>query len=414
VGDGGMCRMYLLALLFLILGLMSKPMLVTLPIVMLLIDFWPLDRFRHEKQESGLLQLSGRVLTLVKEKIPFFACAFISGVITIYAQHTGGATKSLDVAPIMLRTENALIAYVKYIGKTLWPHDLAVLYPFPSSLPLWHAIASLLVLILVSVATIRAARTFPYLVVGWFWFIITLVPVIGLLQVGDQAMADRYTYIPVIGLLIMAAWGVPDLLKGVQQRKVILALAAGTVIVASAALTWQQLGHWRDSISLYRHTLRVTTGNYFIKNNLGVELADKGDLESAIREYREALQIKPYFSEAHNNLGYALDSKGYTDEAIKEYQEALRINPGYLDAHNNLGVAFARKGNLDAAIQEYQAALRINPNIAMVHNNLGFTFARRGDWDAAIQAYQAALRIDPNNAKARNNLGFALEQKRMR
>jgi tetratricopeptide (TPR) repeat protein len=396
--------LYFLSLFSFMLGLMSKPMLVTLPLVMLLIDFWPLNRYRFGEQGLEVCQLPGGVTVLIKEKVPFFVSSFISGIVTIYAQGKGEA---LNVISFRLSVENALITYEKYILKTLWPYDLAVLYPLSSSLPLWQAISSLLILLLVSAAVFWLGSRCPYLPVGWFWFLVTLLPVIGLIQVGVQAMADRYTYIPLIGLFIMVAWGVPDLIKGLRRRKVILALLSVATITASAVLTWQQLGYWRDDVSLYRHTLRVTSGNYVIHNNLGVALYSKGDLDAAIQEYREALRISPNYSDAHNNLGLALARKGYFDEAIQEYQEALRTSPNHTHAHNNLGLAFVRKGDLDAAIREYQEALRISPNYTHAHYNLGLALASKGNLDAAMQEYREAFRIDPNYPDAHYNLGLA-------
>ena len=409
--------LYLLSLFSFVLGLMSKPMLVTLPLVMLMLDYWPLDRFKSKELGGGIIcRLFGSGSTrreLVQEKIPFFFCSLCSAFVTIYAQHTAGAISDLKVVSFGLRIENALTAYVKYVGKTLWPQDLAVFYPFSFTIPFWQVAGSLFVLLLVSVVVIRAGRRYPYVAVGWFWFIVTLVPVIGLIQVGVQSMADRYTYIPVTGLFIMAAWGVPELVKGLQHRDNILALLAGVVILASTAVSWQQLGYWKDSISLYRHTLDVTTDNYWINYNLGVALANQGDLDAAIHEYQAALRINPEYAKAHNNLGFAFTGKGNLDAAIREYQEALRINPTDINVHNNLGFAFASKGDLDAATREFQEALRINPNDTDAHNNLGITLASKGNLDAAIHEYQEALRIDPDNAKAHYNLNIALTHKRM-
>lgn len=339
---------YMLSLFAFVLGLMSKPMLVTLPLVMLLLDFWPLGRYRHKKRGQGLRQFSGSVLALVKEKIPFFACSLLSGVITIYAQNKGGGVRSFSDMPFDLRIENALVSYVKYVSKTFWPQDLAVYYPFPLSVPLWQVICSLSVLLLLSAAAILAGRRYPYIPVGWFWFLVTLLPVIGLIQAGGQAMADRFSYIPAIGLFIIVAWGVTDLAGGLKQRECILALLAGGVITVSAALTWQQLGYWRDSISLYRRALRVTTDNYLINYNLGLYLANKGDVDAAIREFHEVLRIIPDFENAHNNLGFALLSKGDVDAAIREFQETIRLNPNNEFARNNLRLALAQKRNQNA------------------------------------------------------------------
>jgi tetratricopeptide (TPR) repeat protein len=402
--------LYMLSLLSFVLGLMSKPMLVTLPIVMLLMDFWPLDRDQYEKQEQRPHQVLGRVQKFIIEKVPFFFFSFLSAVVTIYAQNKGGAIKSFDVIPIGFRLENALIAYVKYIIKTLWPHDLAVLYPIPIAYPPWQVIGSLILLLLISGATIWGHRH-RYLAVGWFWFLVTLVPVLGLIQVGGQSMADRYSYIPVIGLFIIAAWGVTDLTRNLPHQRVILAILAGAIIIASATLTWQQLGYWQDTISLYRHTLQVTTNNGYINYNLGTALAEKGDMDEAAQEFREALRTYPDFKEAHINLGVALASKGFLDEAIKEYRLALCISPNDADAHKNLRQALASKGDVDAEIHEYQEEIRINPNDIDAHYNLGVTLASKGYQDAAVQEFQAVLRINPNDAKAHVNLGIALANK---
>jgi len=401
--------LYMLSLLTFVLGLMSKPMLVTLPIVMLLMDFWPLERCRHNEQGPGQQQSKRGfpLAALVKEKIPFFACSLLSAVITTYAQNKGGAIRNFDVIPFGLRIENALVSYVKYIIKMLWPQDLAVLYPFPLSIPHWEVFGSLLLLLLVSWGTFRVDYRHPYLLVGWFWFLVTLVPVIGLIQVGEQSMADRYTYIPLTGLFIMAAWGVPILARGLQHREGILALLAGIVIIASTALTWQQLGFWRDEISLFRHAIQCSTGNYIAHCHLGNALSSKGDLDAAIKEYHEALKIEPKDWAAHNNLGLALERKGDLPAAIKEYREASRLEPDFWGAHINLGLALARKGDLPAAIKEYGEALRLNPNYVAAHNNLGFALASIGDRNAAIKEFQEVLRLNPNDAKTHNNLGLA-------
>ncbi len=404
--------LYILTLFSFMLGLMSKPMLVTLPMVMLLLDYWPLDRFRNLEQEHGFCTLSGRTKSIIKEKIPFFICSLFSGVVTIYAQHNGRAMSSLDVHPLMPRIENALIAYVKYIGKTLWPHDLALLYPFPLSIPLWQTIGSLLILLFISAAAIRLRLRNPYLMVGWFWFLVTLLPVIGIIQVGSQSMADRYSYIPVIGLFIMIAWGVPNLVKDLSFRQYLLSLLAAAVIIALAVLTWQQLVYWQDNISLFRHSIQVATRSSTIHFSLGTALASKGDLDAAIHEYQETLRINPKYFEAHNNLGIALASKGDLDAAIHAYQKALRINPNYMEAHNNLGVALASKGDFNAAIHEYQETLRINPNYLEARINLGIALASKGDFNAAIYEYQEVLKINPNHMMAKIKLGLALDLKR--
>lgn len=313
-------RMYIFALIFYILGLMSKQMLVTLPIVMLLMDFWPLDRYRPVEREQMLGQFIRRGRDLIKEKIPFFACGLLAGFVTLYAQNKFGAIKSLYEQSFELRVENALISYVKYIIKTLWPSDLAVLYPFPSSFPLWQVIASMIFLLLASAASIRFGRRYPYLPVGWFWYLVTLLPVIGLIQVGHQSMADRYSYIPITGLFIIIVWGVSDLTKCLQHRIAILATLSVVILITLTALTWHQLGYWRNNISLYQHTLQVTTGSYLIHYNLGLAFAETGQIDAAIQEYQKALQMKPNYANARYDLGIAFASKGDMDAAINEYK----------------------------------------------------------------------------------------------
>ena len=319
--------MFVLSLSFFVMGLMSKSMVVTLPLVMLLMDFWPLDRYRREMEEPGQGNFFTTARSLIKEKTPFFACSLVTGAIAIYAQQRGGATKSLDAVPFLLRLENAQVSYLKYLLKTLWPADLGVFYPLPAAFPLWQVVGSLLILLLISTVALRARRSCPCLAVGWLWFIITLAPVIGLLQVGSQAMADRYTYIPGIGLFLMAAWGGPMLAKGLPHRNGILATLAGLLLIVSTALTSRQLGYWRNSISIFRHTLNVTTGNYLVHDFIGVTLAKNGELDAATQEFRAALQINPNDAQVHRNLGATLAEKGDLAAAIDEYRTALRIKP---------------------------------------------------------------------------------------
>lgn len=337
---------YLLALASFVLGLMAKPMLVTLPLVMLLLDYWPLNRCQLMESAAGpapLLAGSRRLKLLLRDKIPFFACAVAATIMTIFAQHADGAIKSLDAIPLPFRVQNALVAYVTYIGNTVWPDDLAILYPIPPSYTFWQVSGSLLVLLLITAATVHGRHRFPCFLAGWLWFLITLLPVIGIIQVGVQAMADRYTYIPSVGLFIMAVWGGPLLVNRWKHRLAVLTLLAGTVMCVNAALTWQQLRYWRDNFSLYERTLAVTADNYVIHNNLGSAYAANWHLEAAIREFRAALRIRPHYSDAHYNLAMALAMKGETETAIREFREALRINPGFSKAAYHLQIALEQK-----------------------------------------------------------------------
>jgi tetratricopeptide (TPR) repeat protein len=404
--------MYLLALIAFMLGLMSKPMLVTLPLIMLLVDFCPFGSDRNQSHEPDSHRYRGNAKALVSEKIPFFICSLCSIVITIYAQIHGGATSTLSQVSLWLRVENALIAYVAYIGKTLWPQNLAIFYPYRLAIPFWQAAGALLALFLLSVVSVKTWRRHSYLAFGWLWFLITLIPVIGLVQVGAQSMADRYTYIPVIGLFIMAAWGAPELLNGFRHRRGILALFSAITLIASAAMSARQLVYWHDNISVYRRAVQVTYDNYLMHNDLGAALFDAGQVNDAISEYRESLRINPYYFRAHFNMGLALQTKGDLTAALPEYREAVRLRPNYAAAHFRLGNVLMKSGYPDEAAQEFRLLLRLNPDDMNAHYNLGLAFSRTGKLDAAIEEYRQALRLSPNNANVRYSLTLALARQK--
>jgi len=408
-------RRYLVVLLFFALGLMAKPMLVTLPFVLLLLDFWPLGRMSQEPDPAGRWAPSrnwrATVVPLVWEKLPLLALAVASSIVTFVVQRRGGSVVSLDAIPLNLRLANALVSYVAYIGKMLWPARLAVLYPYAQSLPRWEIAGAFLGLIIVSVAAIRGGLRHPYLPVGWFWYLGTLVPVIGLVQVGPQAMADRYTYVPLIGLFILVAWGVPDMFVHWPLGSKALPVAAGLVISACAIAARGQVQYWESGTALWTHALEVTTGNYVAHTDLGVVLARQGRTDEAIREFREALRIKPGYAEGHNKLGRALAGQGKLDEAIAHYSEALRTDPAFAEARNNLGLALIGQGKPDEAIREFREALRIKPDSAEVHNNLGVVLAEQGKADEAIREFLEALRIEPDDAEAHNSLGIAMAKR---
>jgi tetratricopeptide (TPR) repeat protein len=406
-------KRYLPVLLFFGLGLLAKPMVATLPFVLLLLDFWPLGRMQFQQvgNDSRPLEPKVSVFRLIWEKIPMFALAAISIVVTFAAQQKGGALKSLEAFPLTTRIANALISYVSYIGKMMWPHNLAVYYPYSGSVPVWQAAGAGLALICLTVLLMWTARKRPYLAVGWLWYLGTLVPVIGLVQVGSQAMADRYTYIPLIGLFIVIAWGVPGILAGGRYRRIVLATLTTVLLLGFTMCTWLQVRYWQNSLTIFQHTVNVTTDNHFAHNNLGVALAKGGRLDEAVDHYYVALRIKPNQAEVYNNLGNALEAQGNLDEAIRHYHEALRIKPDNAKAHNNLGNGLARQGNVAEAISHYSEALRIEPDYAGAHYNLGNVLAERGNVDEAINHYNEALRIWPDWAGAHNNLGVALERR---
>jgi tetratricopeptide (TPR) repeat protein len=397
---------YLVVALVLALGLMAKPMLVTVPFVLLLLDYWPLGRIRLESWSNPAERQMA--WTLVKEKLPLVAVVAASSVITYLAQAAGGAVRSLAVFPLGVRIDNALVAYVAYIRKMLWPSNLAIYYPHPGShLPFWEVIGAALLLVSITILVLVMRKRKSYLPVGWLWYLGTLVPVIGLIQLGGQAMADRYTYVPMIGLFIMMVWGGADLTAGWRHRGIVRALAVGLLFPALMGTAWLQVSYWRNSETLFEHALRVTTGNYVAHNNLGVALAQQDHLDAAIAQYTEALRIKPDYEKAHNNLGVALAQQGHLDAAIAQYTEALRIKPDYGKAHMNLGLALARQGRLDAAIAQYDQALVSRPDDEETHNNLGIALARQGRLDAAIAHFSQSIRIEPNDEGARYNLGLA-------
>jgi tetratricopeptide (TPR) repeat protein len=410
---------YFLSLIFFALGLMSKPMLVTLPFVLLLLDYWPLQRVssveRPENAEcrSGITHHASRIIPLFVEKLPFFILALVSCFITFYAQKSGGSV-STSISP-GARAANALMSYARYLDKTIWPWHLSVLYPHPGYWPAWEVIGAGLLLVIISFGAILLVRSRPYLFVGWFWFVGMLVPTIGVIQVGIQSMADRYTYLPLIGLFVVVVWAVGDLARvsqtGPTSQTVqpFVAVGAGCVLlVVCAALTFHQARIWKDSGALFTHAVQVTKNNYLAYNNLGFYLWGKGKVEPAIENYRAALKIQPNYEDALNNLGYALASQKKYPEAIQLYEAALRVRPNHPEVHNNLGNALSEVGRIDEAITNYLLVLKQNPEHADAHNNLGIALAMKGKLDEAIPHFREALRWKPSYASAHSNLGNAL------
>jgi tetratricopeptide (TPR) repeat protein len=400
---------YLLALMFFVLGLMSKMMLVTLPFVLLLMDYWPLRRFRFAQSGPGNNnQHRASVFHLVSEKIPFLILTAAFCVVTFIGQLKGGGMNSLDILPLKIRIFNAILSYVRYLGKMVWPSELAVIYPYPSIIQAWQIAGAFLLLLSVSLWVSWAARRRPYLAVGWLWYIGTLVPVIGLVQVGNYAMANRYTYVPLIGIFIMIAWVVPELLPRWRYRNTAFAAIAGSLLCILMVATSLQARYWTNSITLFQYALDVTKHNYTAHNNLAIALHAQGKVDKAIKHYSEALRINPDFVEARNNLGSALLEQGRTAEAAHHYSEALRIDPDSADAHMNLGIAMASQGRTSNAMAHLLKALKQRPDYEKAHYNLGLIWAKKGNMDEAIKHYSEALRIKPNYEKVHNNLGIAL------
>lgn len=339
--------LYYFSLLSFVLGLMSKPILVSLPVIMTLVDFW---RFADNGPTGTSPKPDRETISphtwflFLNDKIPFFVFSIISVIITITVPpDTNIIESTLIRIPLTVRLENAVNAYLIYLAKISWPTDLAVFYPFPAVAPLWHVIGSSVVLISITTAVILHGRRHPFLLTGWGWFLVMLVPVLGVIPIGDHLIADRYTYLSMTGILIMVAWGFDSLTKAMPCQKLIVALIAGSLVLGSAWATWNQINYWHDSISLFSHAIAVTSNNDVAHVNLGDAFLEKGNLDSAIKEYQEALKISPKNYFAHNGLGVAFHRKGNLDAAIKEYQDALRINPVYSDADANLGIAIEKK-----------------------------------------------------------------------
>ncbi len=330
------------------------------------------------------------------------------GYCDFYRSTRGGAIESFEVFPIGARIGNALISYIRYIGMTIYPQGLAVFYPHQGTPPLWEVSLAAAFLLIATLIIIRWAAKMPYLAMGWLWYLGTLVPVIGIIQVGMQSMADRYTYIPIIGLFVATAWAVPDIARNWRYRQYILAAGAGIVLSALMFSTWTQVKYWQNSITLFEHAIQVTNNNYLAHNNLGVALSDAGKREEAMAHYREAIRIKPSYENAHFNLGNKLSAQGRTDEAILCYQEALRLRPNYAKAHNNLAALFISKKMFKEAIGHYQEALKTDPTNSSTHYNLGVAWMSIDHYEEAIGQFQEAIRFNPRFIQAHNAWGIAL------
>ena len=444
-------RSYLAVITFLALGLMAKPMLVTLPFVLLLLDYWPLRRLqgagsgkRGAGSENENTSLAAEPLfankrkgkssrkhsvqaivqdakpadrkyqwTLVRplliEKVPFFALAALSSIATFVFQQKAGAIASFEGIAPGVRIANAFVSYIIYIRKMIWPDDLAVFYPHPGSLPFWQVLGAVLLLTAVTVIVILEAKRFPYLATGWLWFAGTLVPVIGIVQVGSQALADRYTYVPLIGLFIMAAWGVPELLKNWRHRKEVLAAMSALIFTCLLILTYTQAGYWRTSLELYDHALKVTTNNDTIHNNRGDAYCRLGNLRQAIPDFDKAVEINPQYADAYYNRGVTYGKLGSHRQAIEDFDRAIEAGPERPEPYYNRGFAYGELGDFRKAIENYGRAIEINSENAEAYNSRGVAYGKLGDQRQAISDYDRAIETNPGFAKAFNNRGFAYD-----
>ena len=402
---------YLVTITIFAIGLLTKPMLVTLPFVLLLLDYWPLNRFdspKAERQSHRTVPVVNKrqiLYRIIIEKIPFFALVAVSSVITFLVQRAGGAIVNINALPLKDRAANAFLSYARYIGKMFWPQNLAVFYPFDAdSFAFWQVAMCVLLLLVISIFVIRFGRNQKYLLVGWFWFVGTLVPVIGFVQVGIQAYADRYTYISYIGLFIMIAWGLPELLSKWPQRKIALGMAAAMVLTAMGIGAYRQVGYWSNSIALFSHAIEVTQNNALAHYNLGVAYGKLGRHQDAMEAYQQAIRIKPDYADAHCNLGAAYGKLGRNKDAIKSYKQAIRIKPDNAESHNNLGAAYGKLGRYQEAIESLKQAIRIKPDYANAHNNLGFAYLMTGDKGSALEEYKILKTLDAEQANELFNL----------
>lgn len=387
---------YWWAVLSYALGLMSKPMLVTVPFLLWLLDFWPLRR---------LTPFHGRVLA---EKVPFFTLSAASGLVTLLAQKSGGSVASLELLPFWMRVQNAVVAYARYLGKVFCPGDLAVIYPYVEDWPIEAVAGSALLLGVISWAAVRLARRMPYFPVGWFWFVGMLVPVIGLVQVGEQSIADRYTYLPSIGLLLAVSWSLAGLLGRWRSGRAALAFSAAMLAVLWAAQTRHELQFWRDNLSLFQRAVEVSPNSSTAHKNLGEALARLGRWEEALGRYETALNLNPADPAVYSDIGTTLARLGRTDEAVQRLQTAMNLDPKDADFPFNLGNALAELGRTDAAIEAYQRALQLNPNHGRARNNLAIALAHQGRTEEALREAQHALVVEPRNPEIHNTVANLL------
>ena len=410
---------FLLVVLVFALATLTKPMVVTLPFVLLLLDYWPLGRLqwpgRIGLQDSSKPQVKQRIANrvsiwrLLLEKTPLFLLTIGLSAVTYIAQQKGGVMSDLGNVPLKYRAANALVSYVTYIQKMVWPSRLAVFYPHPfDKLPLWRVIISALLLLIVTIAVVLLIRRRKYLAVGWFWYIGILVPVIGLVQVGAQARADRYTYLPFIGLFMIIAWGLKDLLAGWRYRSIALGAAALAALLALSICTRMQLRHWKNNEALFEHAINVTGDNFIMNNNYANILGTTGQFEKAIYHFNKALRLRPDSPQVHSNLGNALRRINRFDEAIMHYEQAIKLKPDLAEAHYNLAVSYAGQGRFDDAILKYKDALQFRPNDVDTLSNLGFVLAQKRQFDQAVEYYKKALDLEPDHVITHGRLGLAL------
>ena len=364
-------RRYLFVLFGFACALMSKPMVITLPVIMILLDYWPLGRFESKKGNLVLWQL--------KEKTPFF---ILSAALVIVSFYTPNEQETyIKLFPLSSRIANAPVAFMTYLERTFWPHDMAVFYPFPTQIPVWLILGTFLLIIVITTIVVVMVKRMPFLFVGWMWYAVTIAPVIGIIQVSvyPYAMADRYHYLPSVGIVVMLAWGIPFLIKSEQARKKILFPVGIAFLAIMAFLSWDQCGYWKNSIELWKHALEVTKNNYPAHNNFGLALFAEGKIEEAINHYNKAISIAPEYVYTYNNRGIIYGERGQYKLAIEDFNNAIRIIPTFADAYYNLGFTYDKRGQYQLAIENYNKAIRLKPDYTEAYMNRGIAYLKRGN-----------------------------------
>lgn len=406
---------YILSIAMFAFGLMAKPMLVTLPFVLLLLDYWPLKRFitHHECGKDTTICKSKCFLLwhLLREKAPFMVLVFFSCIFTIIAQEQGRSIASLSILPLWERIENASVVYIRYLGKVFMPHNLAVFYPFPKSIPLLQTFGSIGFLTVVTVLLYRQRNKFPYLIVGWTWYIVTLIPVIGIVQVGLQSMADRYTYIPLTGIFILLVWSFYDFSENWIYRRTLLTILSILILTVCLVITRKQVSYWHDTKSLFTHAVSVTHDNFVAHSILGYALEKEGKLTEALLHFNEAATIAPWFKQSKIHQDIIIRSQGLLDTPVIKQGKAINKSPESAIMHLNLGIVMALQGKLEDARTNFEISLEFNPQSAVAHYNLGLVLSRLGRMNEAIIHFTNALDIDPMDAECHNNFGVALMNK---
>lgn len=395
------------------LGLMAKPMLVTLPFVLLLLDYWPFGRLAWPAAALPGEQLSRDAQStfwrLICEKLPLLLLVAPSMFVTYLAQARGGAVSGLAIEPLSWRLANAVLSYTKYLFLTFWPRDLAIYYPsIHETIPIWKWGLALALLGTISFFVFRNARKRPYLIVGWLWFGITLLPVIGLVRVGSQAMADRYSYIPSIGIFCAIVFGFADLATALRFRRVFIVAVSGMALLGLAWLSALQISRWRDSETLFRYVLSINSENEVAQNNLGSALGEKGKPAEALPHFAEAVRLAPRYFDALGNMGQALWEQGEGAQAVSYFERALAVRPDSSKTHWQLGLALEGLGQNAEAMPQFRDAIKLAPHDSVLQTKLAMKLAEQGKPAEAVELYEQALRLDPRSAEAHNNFGLVL------